>query len=101
MKVRWSSTALIELEEIFAYIFERNRKAAKAVVARLDRVTERLESFPFTGTEADEDETYILPVVRYPYMLYYTVEVGRSEVRILHVRHTSRKKPAADDPRAG
>jgi plasmid stabilization system protein ParE len=101
MKVRWSLTALIELEEIFAYIFERNRRAAKAVVVRLDRVTERLESFPFTGTEADEENTYILPIVRYPYMLYYTVDIGLGEVRILHVRHTARKKPAADDPRAG
>jgi len=70
MRVRWSLTALIELEEILVYISDRHRRGAEAVVERLDRVTERLESFPFTGIEADEDGTYILPIVRYPYMLY-------------------------------
>jgi toxin ParE1/3/4 len=101
MKVRWSLTALIELEEILVYISDRHRSGAEAVVERLDRVTERLESFPFTGIEADEDGTYILPIVRYPYMLYYTVDDRADQIRILHIRHTARKKPAADDPRAG
>ncbi len=62
------------------------------MVARLDRVTERLTDFPFTGVEADEEGTYALPLVRYPYMLYYSVDMDLREVRILHVRHTARKK---------
>jgi len=28
MKVRWSETALSEIEDIFSYVFERNRSAA-------------------------------------------------------------------------
>jgi len=35
MKVRWSETALLEIESIFAYIHERNRTAASAVVKRI------------------------------------------------------------------
>jgi plasmid stabilization system protein ParE len=38
MKVRYSETALRELDEIFAYIFERNRSAAAAIVDRVERL---------------------------------------------------------------
>lgn len=92
MKVRWSTTALSELEEMFIYISERNERADKAVVARFERISERLESFPFTGIEADEEGSYMLPIVRYPYMLYYAVNQDLGEVVVLHVRHTARKK---------
>ena len=101
MKVRWSTAALIELDEIFAYISERNERAARSVVARLEHASEQLEAFPFTGIEADEGGSYVLPIVRYPYMLYYSVDAPRDRVVILHIRHTARQKPAADDPRAG
>jgi len=32
MRIRWSETALIELDDIFHYIFERSPSAASAVV---------------------------------------------------------------------
>jgi plasmid stabilization system protein ParE len=38
MKVRYSETALREIDEIFAYIHERNRIAAVAVVNRIERL---------------------------------------------------------------
>jgi toxin ParE1/3/4 len=101
MKVRWSAAALIELDEIFAYISKRNERAARAVVARIELASEQLESFPFSGVETDDGDSYVLPIIRYPYMLYYSVDVPGKRVVILHVRHTARKKPAADDPRAG
>jgi plasmid stabilization system protein ParE len=101
MRVRWSKTALIELEQIFTYLSERNRTAARAVVARIEQISAGLENFPFTGIETDETGSRMLPVVRYPFMLYYAVDENFDEVVILHVRHTARKKPAADDPRAG
>ena len=49
MRVRYSETALRELDEIFAWIYERNRSAAAAVVERVDRVAALLEEFPFAG----------------------------------------------------
>jgi plasmid stabilization system protein ParE len=38
MNVRYSHTALRELDEIFAYIYERNQTAAVRVVERIERV---------------------------------------------------------------
>jgi toxin ParE1/3/4 len=101
MKIRWLKTATIELEDIFLYISERDRTAARKVVGRIERASLRLEQFPFSGKETEEAGTYQLPIIRYPYAIYYAVDVALDEVVILHVRHTARKKPAADDPRAG
>lgn len=101
MKIRWLKTAIIELEDIFLYISERNQPAARKVVRRIRRASLRLRRFPLSGKETDEAGTYQLLIIRYPYAIYYAIDEDSDEVVILHVRHTARKKPAADDPRAG
>lgn len=101
MKVRWSKTALIELETIFLYINERSRTGARAVLERIEYASGCLELFPYTGEEVSEAGTRTLAIVRYPYMLYYAIDEPFGEVVILHIRHTAQEKPAADDPRAG
>jgi addiction module RelE/StbE family toxin len=95
MKVRYSETALRELDEIFAYIYERNRSAAAAVVDRVDRVAALLEEFPFAGHTTDEPGVRIMPLVRYPYLVFYAV--NGEEIVILHVRHGARLRPWGGD----
>jgi toxin ParE1/3/4 len=92
MKVRYSETALRELDEIFAYIYERNRSAAAAVV---DRVAALLEEFPLAGHTTDEPGVRIMPLVRYPYLVFYAV--NGEEIVILHVRHGARLRPWGGD----
>jgi plasmid stabilization system protein ParE len=50
MKVRWSQTALAEIEDIFSYIHEHNRSAATAVVERIEGLTALLEDFRASDT---------------------------------------------------
>jgi len=38
MKIRYTETALVEIDQIFAYISGRNAPAAKRVVARIARL---------------------------------------------------------------
>jgi plasmid stabilization system protein ParE len=45
MKVRWSETALTEIDGIFSYIYENNRTAATAVVNRIERLAALLADF--------------------------------------------------------
>jgi plasmid stabilization system protein ParE len=45
MKLRWSETALAEVEDIFSFIYENNRAAATAVVERIEGLTVLLEEF--------------------------------------------------------
>jgi toxin ParE1/3/4 len=92
MKVRYSETALREIDQIFAYIHQRNPSAAAAVVDRVKRVAALLEEYPFAGHTADEPDVRIMPLVRYPYLLFYSVS-DDDEVVILHVRHGARRRP--------
>lgn len=91
MKVRWSDSALAELEDIFSYIFERNRSAATSVVRRIEELAALLEQFPLAGHLTDEAGVRAISVVRYPFLVFYTVNENAAEVVILHVRHTSRQ----------
>jgi toxin ParE1/3/4 len=55
MRVRYSETALRELDEIFAYIHERNPSAAAAVVNRIERLTSLIGEVPFIGHGTEEE----------------------------------------------
>jgi toxin ParE1/3/4 len=91
MKVRWSETALAQLDDIFFYIYERNRSAALSVAKRIEDLAALLGEFPLIGHLTDEAEVRVLPVVRYPFMIFYAIDAG--EVVILHVRHTAQERP--------
>jgi plasmid stabilization system protein ParE len=49
MGIRWSETALAEVESIFSYISEHNRSAASAVVKRIEGLSTLLAEFPQMG----------------------------------------------------
>ena len=51
MKVRYSETALAEINEIFAYISEQNAPAAKRVMARIERTINNLGDLPEMAQE--------------------------------------------------
>lgn len=51
MKIRYTGTALIEINEVFSYISERNAPAAKRVVARIEQTIQNLGDFPEMAQE--------------------------------------------------
>jgi plasmid stabilization system protein ParE len=91
MKVRYTDTALGELEDIFSYLFKHNPAVARAVAARVSDISALLADYPFLGREADEPGVRIASLVRYPFLIFYTVSTD--EVVILHVRHAARLWP--------
>jgi plasmid stabilization system protein ParE len=91
MKVRYTDTALGELENIFSYLFERNPAAAKSVAVRVKDIAALLEEYPFFGHESDEPSVRVASLVRYPFLVFYTVSAD--EIVILHVRHAARLWP--------
>ena len=93
MKVRWSATALTEVDEIFSYIHARNRSAASAVVERIEGLAALLGEFPEVGHMTDHPGVRIVSVVRYPFLIFYAIDDAASEVVILHVRHGAREYP--------
>jgi toxin ParE1/3/4 len=93
MKVRWSESALVEIEDIVSYIYQNNRSAAAPVVERIDGLTALLEEFPLVGHLTDEADVRALSVVRYPFVIFYAIDSAADEIVILHVRHTAQERP--------
>ena len=91
MRVRYTDTALAELDDIFRYLSERNPAAAKAVAARVRDVVAILADYPLFGRETDEPQVRVASLVRYPFLILYTV--SGDEVIILNVRHAARLWP--------
>jgi addiction module RelE/StbE family toxin len=91
MKVRYSPQALLQLSEIHSHIAQHNPRAAKAVVARIEELCEKLGEFPGMGSITDHPGVRVLPVVRYPYLIFYRLIAETDEVRILRIRHGRRR----------
>jgi addiction module RelE/StbE family toxin len=96
MRVRYSPSALAQLERIHSYIARHNPRAAQKVIARIEDLCARLADFPGMGAETDNARVRVLPVVRYPYLIFYTILAEDDEVRILRVRH-GRCRPLAPE----
>jgi plasmid stabilization system protein ParE len=96
MKVRWSETAVTELEAIFVFILAHNRSSAKAVARRIIDRAESLGEFPLAGRMIEAAGIRKLPLVSYPYVIFYKIDITAGEVQILNVRHTARKQLSAE-----
>ena len=91
MRVTYSPRSLRQLEDIHSYISERSPRAARAVIERIRRLCEKLGDMPGMGTPTDQPGVRVLPVVRYPYLIFYVIREADNEVRILRVRHGARQ----------
>jgi plasmid stabilization system protein ParE len=79
MKLRFTATALAEINDIHDYISKESPVAAKAVVLRIEQVVARIAEFP------------VVPVGPFPYLTFYTV--SGDTVIIRNVRHGQRRRP--------
>jgi toxin ParE1/3/4 len=91
MKVRFTRTAQRDLAEIHAYISQDSPTIASRFVARLVERARELADHPFAGRETDEPDIRVVVAPRLRYFIFYTIAVD--EIRITHIRHTSRRRP--------
>jgi toxin ParE1/3/4 len=88
MNVIYAPRAQRDLKEITAYLSERNPSASRRVLASIKSNIDTLQFFPRIGAAVDKAGHRRLPVVRYPYAIFYRID--DEEIFILHIRHTSR-----------
>ncbi len=89
MKVRFSARARGHLDAIFEYVARDNPAAAREIVMRIEGLVAALAENPNLGHPTRLRGIRILTMPRLPYRVSY--EIGRGEIRILTVRHTSRR----------
>ena len=86
--VVWSATALDQLDAIGNYVEQFNPRAAADLSAHLLAAGNNLQNFPHRGRLVPGTEMREL-TTDYPYIIRY--RIARDVVRILRVRHTSRR----------
>ena len=90
MKVVFAERARRDIGEIYDWIAANNPSAAQRVEDRIRRVCESLSDFPYAAAATDEPGIYRLPLVRYPYTIFYRVDRERNRVEIARVVHGRR-----------
>ncbi len=88
MTIVWSRTALRDLNEIAAYLAERDPEQVGKVMARIMALAARYGRFPNLGRQGSAKGTREIVVPSLPYVVAYRVRGDVFEV--LCVRHTSR-----------
>ena len=57
-----------------------------------------LATFPGLGVETDDVDVRRMPIVRYPYTVFYGVDLSTTEVRVLRVVHAARVRDLGNLP---
>lgn len=91
MKLRWTRPALRDLEEIHAYIAERDPAAALRTARLLRAQAESLTAHPLMGRAGRIDGTRELVVAGLPFVIAY--RVTEAAVDVLAIRHGAREWP--------
>ena len=89
MKLGYAPRALRDLESIAAFLAHRSPSGAKDVLAAIKSSIDALTAFPEMAPAVDNAGHRRLPVLRYPYAVFY--RIAADELLILHIRHTSRR----------
>jgi len=89
MNVVYAPRALRDLEGIAAYLVGRNPAAVVNVLGAIKSSIDTLSFFPQIGRLVDNAGHRRVPVMRYPYLIFY--RIAGDDLLILHIRHTSRR----------
>ena len=89
-RVRFKEKALHTLDALYAYISERDKGAARAVVGRLHAFFVHLSLFPYLGRQTDKSGVYRFPVGKTGMVVFYTFDKEVTVIRIEHVRQSKR-----------
>jgi plasmid stabilization system protein ParE len=89
MIVRYRQQALIDLDEISAYLSERSPIGAINVLAAIKAAIRDIAQNPFSARQTSDPTVRIKIVRRYLYKIFYSV--SDDAIEILHVRHGARR----------
>jgi toxin ParE1/3/4 len=90
MKVEYSKQAIDDLRKAAEESRAFGVATAVSVESRFREIIAHIAEHPEAAALVIERPgTRVIPLIRYPYKIFYRVFHGR--VRILHIRHTSRR----------
>jgi toxin ParE1/3/4 len=97
-KIIWSDTAIADLQEIWAYLAQRDPQAALRIGRGILAHTRVLANFPYIGPAYPRGSRGSLREITVPpYRIFYDVGKDSQTVEILHVWHGARDEPAFEN----
>lgn len=99
MNVVFAERARQDISDIYDSIAPHDRAAAQRVENAIRADCDQLGRFPYASGATDEPNVRRLPLVRFPYTIFYRIDVDRGVVEIARVIHGSRVKDLRQMPK--
>jgi plasmid stabilization system protein ParE len=96
MKLLFAPRAAQDIRSIGDYLQERSPAAALLVRAAIFDSLKNVVSYPYVGHRQRTEGVRKLVTRKYPYVIYYTIDVARDEVVVLAVQHAARERDHED-----
>ncbi len=90
-KIKWSITALRDLQRLHSFLKPKNKQAARKAVAQIKKAVHILETEPKLGNQLKDNDTRreLYPRFgKYGYAVRYSLDEGITTVHILRVWHS-------------
>jgi plasmid stabilization system protein ParE len=98
MRVVYAERAKADIGAIHDAIAVDNPAGARRVEDRIRKACERLPEFPYAAAATDEPGIFRLPLVRYPYTIFYRIDAERGRIEIARVVHSRRVRNLGQPP---
>ncbi|MDD1516952.1 MULTISPECIES: type II toxin-antitoxin system RelE/ParE family toxin [Bradyrhizobium] len=96
MRLRFTQRAAKDLIEIADYVREHSPQGALRVRAAILESLQNLVRFPRLGRPQKVEGVRKLVTRRYPYLVYYRLEVEAGEIVILAIKHPAQEREHSD-----
>jgi plasmid stabilization system protein ParE len=98
MKVEYAKKAVSDLSEIAAFHTASDNPAVAAKIAvRIQEVVRRIVQMPGSGRPViQRPGVRVVSLLHYHYNIFYFYAATAETIRILHIRHTSRRPWTGD-----
>lgn len=98
MRVVYAERARDDIADIYDNIARHNPDAAQRVEDLIRATCEALADFPYASVTTDEPDVRRIPLVRFPYTIFYRVDADRDVVEVARVFHAARIKDLGSMP---
>jgi plasmid stabilization system protein ParE len=98
MKVVYAERARRDIADIYDSIARHNPAAAQRVEDMIRATCEGLADFPYAPAATDEPDVRRVPLVRFPYTIFYRMDTARQVVEIARVLHGARVRDLGKMP---
>ena len=89
MKVRFSSTALRQIDEALSFIAQRSPRAASRLSERIQSITALVQEHPEAAQVTSRQKVRRAVLSPFPYALFY--RVTQNDIVVLRLRHVARR----------